>query len=114
MDRNAKERALFKDWAKGGHESKRFECDLNQDSYFIKREHNEGYMCEYGFESVPQLRDLLEEQWRENKVMDEILTAVLVAAMKNKPRNDAVECKGSAKQEVSERTEELPVYIYNF
>lgn len=114
MDRNAKERQLFKEWAKSNHRKDCFIPDPNKESYFIKRRQDENYIWKYDFESVPQFRDFLEEQWKNNKDMEDILTAVLVAAIKNKPRNDDTGYENTVKRKESENIEELPMYIYNF
>lgn len=113
MDRNAKEKELIRDWAKkvineGGLN------DSDTSSYFVKRGQNEKYILEYDFESVPQLRDLLEEQWEDDKDLEKILTAVLVAAIKNKPKTNDVRNVDSPKQIERDDAEKLPVYIYNF
>lgn len=114
MDRNAKEKELFIDWAKGIQKRKEFLYDSNEESYFVKREEDEKYIWEYNFESVPQLRDLLEDQWEDDKDMEMILTATLVAAIKNKPQTDGIKDEGSLAQKESDETEKLPVDIYNF
>ena len=58
MDRNAKERELFKDWAKDNHKNEYLMFDLKQESYFIKRKQNEEYIWRHDYETVPQLRDI--------------------------------------------------------
>ncbi len=114
MDRNAKEKELFMDWTRRIQRRKEFLYDSNEESYFVKREENEKYIWEYNFESVPQLRDLLEDQWEDDKDMEMILTSVLVAAIKNKPQANGIIDEGSLAQKESDATEKLPVYIYNF
>lgn len=112
MDRNDKEKSLFAEWAKtvrGDY----FMPVQDTGSYFIKRDQTE-YIREYSLETVPELRDELEVLWDGDKNMESVLTAVLAAAIKNKPRGQ--ERAGTAENisKVSETTEELPIYIYNF
>lgn len=113
MDRNAKEKEILEDWAKKIINEGEVN-DPNVDSYFVKRGQNEKYILEYDLESVPQLRDLLEEQWEDDKDLEKILTVVLVAAIKNKPKTNDVRYVDSPKQRERDDTEKLPVYIYNF
>lgn len=114
MDRNAREKELLKKWAESKHKDEGFFHDQNTASCFVKREADEKYIWEYGFESVSELRDLLEEQWEKDDHMEEILTAVLVATIKNKPRTENSGQKESSSQKKSDNMGKLPVYIYNF
>ncbi len=114
IDRNAREKELLKKWAESNHKNTGFSHDQNTASCFVKRGTGEKYIWEYGFESVSELRDLLEEQWEKDDNMEEILTPVLVAAIKNKPRTEIVGQEENAGQKKSDDMEKLPVYIYNF
>lgn len=112
MDRNDKEKSLFAEWAKNSREDY-FMSVQDTGSYFVKRIQTE-YIREYSLETVPELRDELEALWDGDKNMELVLTAVLAASIKNKPRRQ--ERAGTAEyiSEVSETKEELPIYIYNF
>ena len=112
MDRNCKEKSLFAEWAKNS-QGDYFMPAQDTGSYFVKRIQTE-YIREYSLETVPELRDELEALWDGNKNMESVLTAVLAAAIKNKPRGQ--ERAGTAENisKVSEIKEELPMYIYNF
>lgn len=114
MGKNAREKEFFEDWAKNVQKSDCLLWDSNVDSYFIKRNQNENYIWEYDVESVPELRDLLDEQWEGNKELEKILTAVLVAAIKNKPQIGETVNEDITKQVRDRDMEELPMYIYNF
>lgn len=112
MDRNNKEKSLFAEWAKNS-QGDYFMSVQDTGSYFVKRVQTE-YIREYSLETVPELRDELEALWDGDKNMETVLTPVLAAAIKNKPRGQ--ESAGTAENisKVSETKEELPMYIYNF
>lgn len=111
---SGQEKELLKKWAKNNFKGGDFLHNQNTTSCFVKRDGDEKYIREYGFESVSELRDLLEVQWKKDRYMEEILTVVLVAAIKNKPEQRDANCQRHPNQMISEETEMLPVYIYNF
>lgn len=114
MDKNAKEKELLKKWAESIHKNADFLCEENTASCFAKRGTDEKYIWEYGFESVSELKELLEKQWEKDDHMEEILTPVLAAAIKNKPRTGNAGSEECSRQEISDDRGMLPVYIYNF
>lgn len=78
-----------------------------KESYYVLQDKHE-YLMEYGFETVPQLKEILDGLWENKSYMQNIEKTVLAAAIKNKP-----------KQEVRESTEKdtdgyMPEFIYNF
>ena len=78
-------------------------------SYFVPRA-EKNYLMEYGFECLPQLKEKLDELWKNEKYMQEAAKIVLIAALKNKPRKvDGEEMMDEDKEET-----ELPTFIYNF
>ncbi len=81
-----------------------------KESYFVKRE-EDSYIREYGFETLPELKDELKKMWNEDVVMQECMQTVLVSALKLKP----VEGKdGETRNGGEDKSEKLPGYIYNF
>lgn len=78
-------------------------------SYFVPRL-EKNYLMEYSFESFLQLKEKLDELWKNEKYMQEATKIILVAALKNKPR------KVNGEEMVAENNEEteLPTFIYNF
>lgn len=78
-----------------------------KDSYFVQQKKHE-YLMEYRFETLPQLKEILDRLWEKEPYMQDIEKTVLAATIKNKP-----------KQEVRESTEReaegyMPEFIYNF
>lgn len=114
MDKNEKERKLLGEWAVSNYAGSSFLYEPHTESCFIKRGQDEKYIWEYDFESVPEIRNLLEEQWKEDKEMEKILTVVLAAMIKNKPKPKKGGCEECPEQNVYEDAEALPMYIYNF
>lgn len=76
-------------------------------SYF-QAETERNYLTEYHFETLPQLRELLSEMWKQEDYMQKELKTLLAAAMKNKPLKE----DGIVKQNNLE--EPMPVFIYAF
>lgn len=111
MDKNQKEKQILYDWGKENRQKYSFlQADKKKDSYFIKRQDN-SYIKEYTFETLPQLKEMLNSLWYDDETMELIKMAVVVAAMKNKPINNLVK---SDKEEKDKLDDELPAYIYNF
>lgn len=78
-----------------------------KDSYYVLHDKHE-YLMEYGFETIPQLKEMLDRLWENEQYMQDIEKMVLAAAIKNKP-----------KQEVRESLERdadgyMPEFVYNF
>lgn len=112
MGKSDREKAFFTEWAKNSQEDY-FISVQDTASYFVKRVQTE-YIREYSLETVPELRDELEALWEGDKNMESVLTAVLAAAIKNKPRRQEITDTGENVSKASETKEELPMYIYNF
>ncbi len=113
-----KEKELIYEWA-CRYNSKEVEnvifplIDRSAKSYFVKREKQEEYLHEYDFQTLPELRTLLETMWQDEDDMDAVIKPVLVAAMKNKIEV----CQDIDREHMSEHlkdTEKLQPYIYNF
>lgn len=78
-----------------------------RDSYYVPQDKHE-YLTEYNFETVPQLKEMVDRLWENEQYMQDIERTVLAAAIKSKP-----------KQEVRESVERdtdgyMPEFIYNF
>lgn len=78
-----------------------------KNSYYVLQDKHE-YLMEYGFETVPQLKEMLDRLWENEQYMQGVERTVFAAAIKNKP-----------KQEVRESIERetdgyMPEFIYNF
>lgn len=86
------------------------EIDKNLESYYILRKEKK-YLTEYNFETLPELKSVLDELWKNKPYMHDIMKAVLVATIKNKPKefNKCVK-----HNQDSYNLNELPVYTYNF
>lgn len=113
MDKNQKEKELFRSWherAASLSGQYRFpEIDQSAESYFVKHE-DEAAFTEYDFETLPQLKEKLDSMWEGQEYMQEIMRPILAASMKNK--------QAASEQTVLEGKEsksgEIPVFIYNF
>lgn len=78
-------------------------------SYWIQRTDSENYLTEYGFDSVPELKNCLDSMWKYDEIMSDIEKSVLVAAIKNKVVADSDRLHIKSEHIVS-----LPEFIYNF
>lgn len=78
-----------------------------KDSYYVLQDKHE-YLMEYGFETVPQLKEVLDRLWENEQYMQDIEKMVLAAAIKNKPKQEERVC--------AERDAHgyMPEFIYNF
>lgn len=78
-----------------------------KDSYYVLQDKHE-YLTEYDFETVPQLKEMLDRLWENEWYMQDIEKTVLAAAIKNKPNLEV--------QESIERDTDgyMPEFIYNF
>lgn len=116
MDKNEREKQTLYAW--GTQNKFHFsQIDKEKPSYFVKRENRENsYIKEYGFETLPQLSKELDALWGNDEMMDSVKNVVMVAAMKNKPSQTAVEKEDKRKEKNGgqETEDKLPVYIYNF
>lgn len=79
-----------------------------KDSYYILQDKHE-YLMEYGFETVSQLKEMLDRLWVNEKYMQDIEKTVLAASIKNKPRQE-----GSAYAERDVHGHIPEFIIYNF
>lgn len=112
MDKNQKEKQILCEWGKENSQKYSFlKADKKKDSYFIKRQ-DSAYIREYSFETLPQLREMLDFLWHGDEAIESIKMAVAVAAMKNKTINTIVKTDNGERK--SELDDELPEYIYNF
>ncbi|MDE7177494.1 MAG: hypothetical protein K2O59_06720 [Lachnospiraceae bacterium] len=110
MDKSQNEKDKLYEIACGFQKNYYTGSDCTEESYFIKRV-EESYIREYGFETLPELKDELKKMWDEDAVMQECMQTVLVSALKLKP----VEGKdGETRNCGEDKSEKLPGYIYNF
>jgi len=109
MDINKKEKELFANWYKqAGNGTYAFpKFDDDSESFFTKH-NNDNYLMEYDFDSLPELKEKLQNMWQGQECMEKIITPVLVAAMKNKPQKDVCEKQSEVK------SGDMPTFIYNF
>lgn len=79
----------------------------DKDSYYVLRGRQE-YLMEYGFETLPQLKEILDKLWENDSCVKNIEKTVLVAAIKNKPKQETRESR--------ERDTDgcMPEFVYNF
>ncbi|MDE6056298.1 MAG: hypothetical protein K2G55_21635 [Lachnospiraceae bacterium] len=56
-------------------------------SYYMLQDKHE-YLMEYGFETLPQLKETLDRLWENEQYMQDIKKTVLAAAIKNKPKQE--------------------------
>lgn len=84
-------------------------------SYFITRKDNDYYM-KYDFNTLPELKEILDNLWKNNPDMQNIIKVLLVAALKNKPQDidEKVAEKSIKNIEDSYSSDKLPEYIYVF
>lgn len=117
MEKERKEREIFYEWGCKYHSKKIKDeifppIDENKDSYFVKREKQDCYLQEYGFQSLPQLQTEILKIWKYEEPMGAIIKPVLVSAFKNRIGIN-VKNKGNITDE-NDKSDELPQYIYNF
>ena len=86
------------------------QMDDAKESYFIKRDELP-YIREYGFETLPELEEELNQMWNEDPVMLECMKVVLVSALKLKSQDAGEDYVQHSKEHGEEK---LPAYIYNF
>ncbi len=92
------------------------EIDKKQESYYIPKSEG-GYLTEYDFETLPELKKMLDGLWNVKPHLQEIMKVVLVAAMKNKPlemNKGILEEKLESGGQNSHTSDKLPAFIYNF
>ncbi|MDE6052965.1 MAG: hypothetical protein K2G55_04200 [Lachnospiraceae bacterium] len=56
-----------------------------KDSYYVLQNKHE-YLMEYGFETIPQLKEMLDRLWKNEQYMQDIEKTVLAAAIMKKPK----------------------------
>lgn len=108
MDKCKQEKGKLYNFACGCQQNYYTKMDATKESYFIKREES-SYIREYGFETLPELKEELSRMWDEDPVMQECMKVVLVSAMKLKPQEEEEE-----QQTEEYKNEKLPAFIYNF
>ena len=79
-----------------------------KDSYYVLQDKHE-YLMEYGFETVPQLKEMLDRLWENEPCLQDIEETVLAAAMKNKPKQEVREC---AEKDVHGHVPEFIIYSF--
>lgn len=86
--------------------------ERDADTYFVEKTDHD-YLREYGFETVPELRNLLQTEMELDNKQDELLLKMMtIAAFKN--RNETNNKGGTEEQrDIPERHDTLPSYIYN-
>lgn len=87
--------------------------DTGRESYFVPQEER-NYIMEYYFETVPQLKERLNELWKDDSYMQDIIKTVVVAAMKNKPLKSNQESVETEKDKEKQNQNHMPAFIYNF
>lgn len=81
-----------------------------KDSYYVLQDKRE-YLMEYDFETVPQLKEMLDRLWESEQYMKDIEKAVLAAAIKNKPKQG----EGDSVHVQRDPQRHMPEFIiYNF
>lgn len=80
------------------------------DSYYIQRKESE-YCVEYNFETLPELKKMMDDLCMDKVFTQDVIKVLLVAALKNKPQDP-----GEKKLDISEKiaSDRLPEYIYTF
>lgn len=73
------------------------------DSCFVMREDG-GYIREYGFETIAEVKKELESMWLGEAYTEEMIKPAAVAAMKHQPQN----------AEAKDKRESLDEFIYIF
>ena len=84
------------------------EVDDEAESYFSQYAQRE-YLMEYYFETVPQLKAMLDKLWESEAGMQGAIKTLVAATIKNKPIEDA-DSELNDEQGITE----LPEFIYNF
>ena len=83
--------------------------DTYCESYYIARG-EEAYLKEYSYETLPEVQKELENYWKNEEYMLEIVPVVAMAAIKNKS------CKGeqNKKNQIQSNKAQIKPFIYNF
>lgn len=114
MDKNKREKDRLLEMAHGQELDRN--CftlpEENADTYFLERK-DSIYLKEYGFETVPQLRELLQKETGFDGEQEELLTVITVAAFKNQIRKEMPQDKKESVAVQRETKEVLPTFIYN-
>lgn len=119
MDKSQREKESLCNWSMNEKERnfKHFaEIDRKLESYFIPKGKSK-YLMEYDFETLPELKEMLNELWNDVPHLQNILKIVLVSAMKNKPQEmhrNIKEEKQKHNEQNSHVSDKLPAFIYNF
>lgn len=84
------------------------------ESYYIIRSDSE-YCMEYYFDTLPELKKMMDNLWMDIPYMDDIKKVLLVSAMKNKPqKNEIIENQTTEETDKQNLNNKLPMFIYNF
>lgn len=86
--------------------------EKNVGTYFLERKDNI-YLKEYEFETVPQLRSLLQKEAGFDRGQEELLKMITVAAFKNQFRKEVISMENENNAVQAEPREALPAFIYN-
>lgn len=108
-----REKEFLTNWAK---ENKRPEIlndsrDDNLSSYFVAST-NEPDIMEYDFQILPELKEKLNEMWKEDEVLLKAALPLSVAAFKSEPAADKFGVKGNGANIDEEFV--LPDFVYVF
>ncbi len=87
--------------------------DREINSYWEERRTGQG-ICEYGFETPMQIKDQLEELWKNQDVMQEMVTVSMVSLMKAMPREQQEELLPVEDGSLKRQEVEIPDYVYIF
>lgn len=88
-------------------------AECSEGSYFVKR-NDDTYMREYGFETLPELKEELNKMWGGDETLETCLQTVLVAAFKLKPSDESDNGEDKESSGHERKDEKLLPYIYNF
>lgn len=113
MDKCERERALLEEWAKRN--ACRYQIpqsDAASETYFVPVSDSNG-IREYNIDTLPDIREELENMWHDDMHMQEIIKIVGVAAMKNKPKNISFDRRDECRNSDSTQEQLMP-FIYNF
>lgn len=87
--------------------------DKDMESYWEERQPGQE-ICGYGFETPVQIKEQLEELWKTQDVMQEMVTVSMVSLMKAKSKEQQEELLFVKDDSISQQEIEIPDYVYIF